>query len=481
MATEYLLPTRILLCEGEVAAAENLLLPHPRVIPVYWGEPKVPFTRIRGRASLLLDFGRELCGGARFVTRLVDGEKKSVVPVRLRLGESAGECCAELGEKNAGNDHSPRDFVFPLQALTSGVWGQGGFRFARIDFLDDAAKIELRAVTGEGQILSLPCRYEYAGGNETDAAIFRAAKRTIDLCASGEYVVDGIKRDRLVWIGDMHPEMLALTTLYGRTEVFENSIRFLVDSTPANEWMCGIDTYSCWFLICLADYVRLAGGADFVRPLLPYVRGVLSHLCAAVAEDGTLTAKERTLVDWPTSGKPDEPDGRRAIYLFGAKRTGEMLRALGEDATDAEELAARLDRIEIHATEMMQVAALKFMAKGELLPDEVALLRRRGAEGMSTFMSYYILTAYAHYFGREEALSVMRRYYGGMLGRGATTFFEDFDLAWLAGSGRIDELPAPGVRDLHGDYGKYCYVGYRHSFCHAWSSGVIAFLAGVEA
>ena len=31
-----------------------------------------------------------------------------------------------------------------------------------------------------------------------------------------------------------------------------------------------------------------------------------------------------------------------------------------------------------------------------------------------------------------------------MLDRGATTFWEDFDLEWLDGSGRIDELPKEG-------------------------------------
>jgi hypothetical protein len=61
-----------------------------------------------------------------------------------------------------------------------------------------------------------------------------------------------------------------------------------------------------------------------------------------------------------------------------------------------------------------------------------------------------------------------------MLDRGATTFWEDFDMDWLEGSGRIDEIPAPGEKDLHADYGKYCYKGLRHSCCHGWSSGVVS-------
>ena len=47
---------------------------------------------------------------------------------------------------------------------------------------------------------------------------------------------------------------------------------------------------------------------------------------------------------------------------------------------------------------------------------------------------------------------------------------------WLESSGRIDAMPAEGQKDIHGDYGKYCYEKFRHSLCHGWSAGVLAFI-----
>ena len=91
-------------------------------------------------------------------------------------------------------------------------------------------------------------------------------------------------------------------------------------------------------------------------------------------------------------------------------------------------------------------------------------------------MSYPILTGVAACGEYETALSMMKEYYGGMLSVGATTFWEDFDLSWLENSGRIDELPLPDKKDIHGDYGAFCYLGYRHSLCHGWSAGVVAYL-----
>jgi len=74
------------------------------------------------------------------------------------------------------------------------------------------------------------------------------------------------------------------------------------------------------------------------------------------------------------------------------------------------------------------------------------------------------------------AIDIMKEYYGAMLDIGATTFFEDFNMAWLKNASRIDKMPKKGQDDIHGDRGDYCYKGFRHSFCHGWSSGVIKFI-----
>ena len=71
-----------------------------------------------------------------------------------------------------------------------------------------------------------------------------------------------------------------------------------------------------------------------------------------------------------------------------------------------------------------------------------------------------------------------------MLDLGATTFWEDFNLDWLPEAAGIDELVPEGKKDIHGDFGAYCYKGFRHSLCHGWASGPTAWLSrhvlGVE-
>ena len=75
----------------------------------------------------------------------------------------------------------------------------------------------------------------------------------------------------------------------------------------------------------------------------------------------------------------------------------------------------------------------------------------------------------------RRAIDTMRDYWGGMLDMGATSFWRDFDLAWTNNAFRIDEMPVAGKKDIHGDFGAYCYKGFRLSLCHGWSSGPAAF------
>ena len=104
------------------------------------------------------------------------------------------------------------------------------------------------------------------------------------------------------------------------------------------------------------------------------------------------------------------------------------------------------------------------------------MLTRGGAAGFSSFLSCFTLGALAEGNRIREALDCIRAYWGGMLKMGATSFWEDFDIRWMENAFPIDQLPEPGKKDVHGDYGRACYVGFRHSLCHGWAASPVPFL-----
>ena len=98
------------------------------------------------------------------------------------------------------------------------------------------------------------------------------------------------------------------------------------------------------------------------------------------------------------------------------------------------------------------------------------------ARDMSCFMGYYVLKAKAMLGDYEEALDIIRKYWGAMLDMGATTFWEDFDIDWMENASRIDEIVPEGKVDIHAAYGAFCYMNLRHSLCHGWASGPCPYL-----
>ncbi|MCR5694223.1 MAG: alpha-L-rhamnosidase [Clostridia bacterium] len=465
--TEIIFPKRIVLSEGRFDNLDALLKEKPLQIGL--GERE--FTSIHGKGFVVLDFGKEICGTARIFTYTIGGETK----VRLRFGESVGETMAELGYKGACNDHSNRDAVVSLQNFSDMRFMQTGFRFLRIDFLQEST-LNIKSIVAEGEIYSNETIYDYKGGDGRIKDIFNVAKRTVDLCASSGFIWDGVKRDRLVWIGDMYPETMAYATLYGRCDIVERSLDFIVELTPLPGWMNGMPAYSMWWIIILTDYAMKVGAYDYLEKQMPYMKELVELMNAHVGGNGEFNYPG-LFVDWPTHDQPDEPCGVRAINIIAAKRAIANFKRFGIDTTTAEELLAKLEKQDMPVVSAKQVLALKYFASGSLSRKEADMLIEGGAKGFSTFMSYFILTAIAKLHGTDTAIKLMKEFYGAMLDRGATTFFEDFNMDWLEGSGRIDEPTPDGMLDIHGDFGAFCYIGYRHSLCHGWSAGVIPFIA----
>ena len=457
---EYIWPKSVI--TGTDTDTRNLCIRQPLQIDL--AEPKT--TVFEKGDYVILDYGKEMCGSIRIFTHIAKN-----TPVRIRFGESVTECTSDVGgATNATNDHSLRDFNVNLQNYSDMTFANTGFRFVRLDF---DARAEIKSIVAVNNILKRNAVYTYSGNDERIKEIFDAAKRTVDLCASSGYVWDGVKRDRLVWVGDLSPEVIALTTLYGRLPCIERSLDFARRQTPLPGWMNTMQTYSLWWIIILADYYKRTGAASFVKKQLSYLSALLRQISDYVKEDGDLNYPAY-FVDWPTHGKPDEKAGVRAINIIAMKSAIFILKEFGKDYSLAQDILDRLLKIDITVQSSKQVLGLKHFAT-ELTETDKKMLVDGGASGMSTFMSYYILKAVAS-FDRDKAIEMMKEYYGGMLDKGATTFWEDFDVRWMENSSRIDEFPKNNELDIHADFGAFCYKGHRHSLCHGWSAGIIGFM-----
>ena len=471
---EYLLPVKVVATSGIVENPEGLFVDKGKYAVILKDEAiRNTYTILRNKgASITLDFGQEMHGGIRVITEWVG---KSSCKCRVRYGESIGEVNSDIGYKNATNHHSPRDFETSIVAYSDLVLGQSGFRYARIDVLEDNPCVIFKNIYVENNILDLPTIYEYQGRDERIKEIFKVAKRTVDLCSGAGVVWDGIKRDRMLWIGDLFPEVMALSTLYGRTKLVESTIDTTIEMTPLPNAFNGILTYSMYWIYMMADYLKELNARDYIEKHLDYIVNLVKCLDSNIDEEGNVTKDIRCLVDWPTVGTEDEEVGTRIVLLMSMNSAEYIYEQFSLDKTIINNIKRKAMIKSLEVKKMKQVIALKYFALGDISDEEYERLIQGRSKGFSTFMSYFLLKAVA---SKDEKLAIelMKEFYGGMLDRGATTFWEDFNIEWLEGSGRIDEFTSDGLKDLHGDYGAHCYVGYRHSLCHGWSAGVIKFI-----
>ena len=471
----FLLPSRVLWqhhAPGSVRLLEN-----------NWGQAladAVPGCVLGGAgAGVLLDFGRELNGSVQLVTGPIAGNK--TVRARLRLGESASEA---MGEPN--QDHANHDIEIRLSPMASQEYGLSGFRFARLDLLDDI-EVPLavaRAVTLElepEQIGAFRCSDERL--NE----IWRVGRETVRLCLQ-DFLWDGIKRDRLVWMGDLHPEVAVVLSCYGALGIVPRSLDWVRDHTPLPGWMNGIGSYSLWWIILQRDWWMHTGDHKYLQAQKSYLLGLLPQLFAMIGSDGRVSWAGMEFLDWPSSVQPEAVRaGLHALLSWGLQSADALLQVLGEDEVAAQ-CRARVALLKQSAPALspgekaaisgskQSAALLSLAGLCDAKAANAQVLAREPLEGLSTFYGFYVLEARAQAGDINGALDVIRNYWGAMLDLGATTFWEHWEPSWSRDAGRIDELPASGRVDVHREYGGFCFQGLRHSLCHGWAAGPTAFL-----
>lgn len=294
ITTQYLLPERIVLSEN-AQNANALLDEYPR--QAFWRE--VPICTLKKDGFILLDFGCEFQGGADIVVQSAENSKTKL---RLTFGESVSEALSSIGEKNATNDHSPRDFTLDIQDMSHMESGNTGYRFLKLEA--QYGEITVSSVQGVSRFRDLEYRGAFECSDERLNEIWKVGARTVHLNMQ-EYLWDGIKRDRLVWVGDMHPETSTISMVFGETNIVKKSLDFVRDNTRSDGFMNGFASYSMWWIKIHRDLYWDSGNFEYLkrqeRALILTLENILTH----IDEAGECDIMEK-FVEWSSRNTLDE-------------------------------------------------------------------------------------------------------------------------------------------------------------------------------
>lgn len=433
------------------------------------------------QAAILLDFGKEIYGGILISSAI--REYKEPVRLRVRFGESVTEAMSDTNipnnPQNPTNEHSMRDFIISVPWLGSFQCGNSGFRFVRIDLIDKNIKYNLRNVSVISSIRDLTSQGTFVSNNKRINQIWNVGVYTVKLNMQ-DYLWDGIKRDRLVWVGDMHPEVMTINTSFGNNEVVYKSLDFARNNTPLPGWMNGMCSYSLWWIIIQKDMYMYQGNLNYLKSQQHYLLGLISQIDEKIDKNGIEHLDGTRFLDWITSENTNVIHSGLQSLSFMAMKAALQIGEFIHDK-DIKRIASnclnRMKNVHPNSWNNNQAAALNVISGLSVdLEKDCEIILKNGVNSFSTFYGYYMLEALAVNKKYNEALELISKYWGAMIDLGATTFWEELKYADVANAGRIDQLVPESKFDIHSGGGAYCYKGLRLSLCHGWASGPTSWL-----
>lgn len=315
--------------------------------------------------------------------------------------------------------------------------------------------------------------------------IWSVGARTLHACMQ-TLMLDGIKRDRLPWLGDQSLNLVSNAFSIGDAAIARDSLIAL--GSPTHGYVNGISDYSLWWLITSRFQQQYFDDLDFVRTRADEIDAFAAELLEQTGDRGYLHPRGQTdgfphaghrsiFLDWGM----DEPDQNttalQLLWFWALQSTADMLRSVGHRSAGRWTRAAYILRESLLADgwdpstrrwrerltdDAGQASSYpNFLAAlSGIAPDkastEMAQAIRDGAVG-TPFMRALALRALGLIGDGRSAIAEIRDRWGALFDEGAVSFPEEF--------ARPGETPY----EMYGrPYGK--------SLCHAWGSGPVALL-----
>ena len=324
-------------------------------------------------------------------------------------------------------------------------------------------------------------------GSEREMRMRTVALRTLRLCMR-EFLIDGVKRDRLPWGGDLSVSLIANAYSYRDPEIVKRTLTVLDSAGWKAGDVNGIIDYSLWHVISHEKFQEHFGDLDFLKTSYAKVAGRLDSFAQRVGQDGLIDRaaikKRRTwlFIDWTNDAKSTTAvnmlyygallSGAKLADRVGAKadaarwtsRAAALKAKLHEKAWDRERGLFRFDVTDPafgHFTRHANIYAAYFgVAEGAELASIGAALAADDLPAVGTpYVCAYQVMALQKCGCADAARKCLEQVWGGMLDAGATSFWEGFD---------VKEQGDARWRFYGRPYGK--------SLCHAWSAAPVFLL-----
>lgn len=466
-------------------------------------EPSEPIealyaSSLKQRRKVIVDMGEHMTG--YFSLRVNHTGMPADAPIRLRI--TFAEVPAEL---NTPFDPYPgglsrawlQDETVTVMRLpaTVRIERRVACRYVMIEVLAQSSfdfrveDITLEAVTsasGEAPALA-------EGTDPMIRRIYDTGLKTLSECMQTVYE-DGPKRDQRLWIGDLYLESLANACSFGNHALTRRCLYLLAALADEDGWLHATVyeypqpepqynqhtmDYSLLYGVALLEYLKATGDMTTARELWPVVARQI-EIARTYLKDYLYDMQKQPqwwlVFDWKDD--LDRHASVQGLMTFAVERGWELAQMVGRerDVRDWPDLVKRMRRASRRAfydadagvvvsglqRQVSYLSQVWMILSGTLSPKEGAramtavLNDPTACRPGSPYAYHYVIEALIACGMRDEAREQLLEYWGGMVERGADTFWEVYD--------PMDDCKSP--------YGFYPV----NSYCHAWSCTPVYFI-----
>ena len=439
---------------------------------------------------LILDFGDHVVGYLKLDIEPVGSPPDAPLHLKLTFGEMPVEVAEPFSEyKGELSSSWLQEEIIHVDVLPQVIELERrySFRYLKLEVLDTSPKYKVsftkatvETVTSADKDKLIPFKYN----DEELAEIDRISNKTLQDCMQ-EVFEDGPKRDRRLWLGDLHLQAQANYVSFRNNDLVKRNLyQFAAVPNQHGQVSANLfikptlipdDTflydYSLLFTSTLHDYYEATGDKETLIDLWPTALRQV-ELGLERLDDKQIVKDEDSwwsFIDWHPELNKQAPS--QAILIFVLRKAITLAKELKKDVEQAK-LEKALEKV-VQATidhlwdeeqgffvsgssRQVSWASQVWMVLAQVWDKETnqqllkRLLKEKPAIGMNTpYMHHHLVEALFISDLKQEAIGWIKMYWGGMVRDGADTFWELYN-------------PADKEFSPYGD-------PIINSYCHAWS------------
>lgn len=455
------------------------------------------------QSGVVVDFGEHLTGYYTFNIRAIRNFPDAPLRFKLTFGEVPAELATPFDPYPGGLSRAwlqdETVTVIDLPATVT-IPRRVAFRYLKIELLGSSNgfdfKISDMKFRAQSSVSNTPAALA-AATSPLIAKIDAVGLSTLKECMQTVYE-DGPKRDRRLWIGDLYLESIANTYSFKNHQLTKRCLYILAGlaqedgylhastfETPdlhAQEGQAFLFEYSLLYNAALKEYLLATGDKEMALDLWPVAKKQLENISRHLDAKGLFNpggAGQQgwwLFVDWRDGLDKQAP--LQGIMIFTMKETLALARLLGKE-NEVAELSALISKMTKAARaslydknmglftsgpdKQISFASQSWMVLGEVANKAEAqramkaiAVHKTAVRPGTPYLTHYYVAALIKSGMAKEAKDLIETYWGGMVNKGADTFWEAYDP-------NNDKLSPYNFFPIN-------------SYCHAWSCTPVYFI-----